>query len=42
VYNFDKYREEAVRVFIAHRAAMHPVTSNLVAKDLKVDTGKST
>uniref|UniRef100_A0A8C7FDQ3 Leukotriene A-4 hydrolase n=1 Tax=Oncorhynchus kisutch TaxID=8019 RepID=A0A8C7FDQ3_ONCKI len=33
---------EAVRVFIAHRAAMHPVTSNLVAKDLKVDTGKST
>uniref|UniRef100_A0A8C7FDP2 Leukotriene A-4 hydrolase n=1 Tax=Oncorhynchus kisutch TaxID=8019 RepID=A0A8C7FDP2_ONCKI len=35
VYNFDKYREEAVRVFIAHRAAMHPVTSNLVAKDLK-------
>ncbi|CAB1333767.1 unnamed protein product [Coregonus sp. 'balchen'] len=42
VYNFDKYREEAVRVFIANRAAMHPVTANLVAKDLKVDTGKST
>uniref|UniRef100_A0A8C7M9A4 Leukotriene A(4) hydrolase n=1 Tax=Oncorhynchus kisutch TaxID=8019 RepID=A0A8C7M9A4_ONCKI len=36
VYNFDKYHEEAVRVFIAHRAAMHPVTANLVAKDLKL------
>uniref|UniRef100_A0A673WH08 Leukotriene A(4) hydrolase n=1 Tax=Salmo trutta TaxID=8032 RepID=A0A673WH08_SALTR len=35
VYNFDKYHEEAVRVFIVHRAAMHPVTANLVAKDLK-------
>uniref|UniRef100_A0A673WFQ6 Leukotriene A-4 hydrolase n=1 Tax=Salmo trutta TaxID=8032 RepID=A0A673WFQ6_SALTR len=42
VYNFDKYHEEAVRVFIVHRAAMHPVTANLVAKDLKVDTDKST
>ncbi|XP_021433186.2 leukotriene A-4 hydrolase isoform X1 [Oncorhynchus mykiss] len=42
VYNFDKYREEAVRVFIAHRAAMHPVTANLVSKDLKVDNDKST
>ncbi|XP_029522066.1 leukotriene A-4 hydrolase-like [Oncorhynchus nerka] len=42
VYNFDKYHEEAVRVFIAHRAAMHPVTANLVAKDLKVDNDKST
>ncbi|XP_061618648.1 leukotriene A-4 hydrolase [Phyllopteryx taeniolatus] len=36
VFNFEKYREEAVRVFLAHRAAMHPVTSGLVAKDLKV------
>uniref|UniRef100_A0A3B3UMR6 Leukotriene A(4) hydrolase n=1 Tax=Poecilia latipinna TaxID=48699 RepID=A0A3B3UMR6_9TELE len=35
VFNFEKYREEAVRVFLAHRAAMHPVTSGLVAKDLK-------
>ncbi|KAM6986069.1 leukotriene A-4 hydrolase [Aplochiton taeniatus] len=40
VYNFDKYRDEAVRVFLAHRAAMHPVTANLVAKDLKVDGGQ--
>ncbi|KAM4711829.1 leukotriene A-4 hydrolase [Anableps anableps] len=37
VFNFEKYREEAVRVFVAHRAAMHPVTSGLVSKDLKVD-----
>ncbi|XP_051911021.1 leukotriene A-4 hydrolase isoform X1 [Hippocampus zosterae] len=36
VFGFDKYREEAVRVFLAHRSAMHPVTSGLVAKDLKV------
>lgn len=40
VYNFDKFRDEAVRVFLAHRAAMHPVTANLVAKDLKVDRGQ--
>lgn len=37
VFNFEKYRKEAVSVFLAHRAAMHPVTSGLVAKDLKVD-----
>ncbi|XP_077399426.1 leukotriene A-4 hydrolase [Vanacampus margaritifer] len=36
VFNFEKHREEAVQVFLAHRAAMHPVTSGLVAKDLKV------
>ncbi|XP_061124778.1 leukotriene A-4 hydrolase isoform X1 [Syngnathus typhle] len=36
LFNFEKYREEAVRVFLNHRAAMHPVTSGLVAKDLKV------
>ncbi|TNM91453.1 hypothetical protein fugu_019833 [Takifugu bimaculatus] len=39
VFNFEKYREEAVSRFVAHRAAMHPVTSALVAKDLKVTTG---
>ncbi|KAF6738435.1 Leukotriene A-4 hydrolase [Oryzias melastigma] len=37
VFNFSKYRDEALRVFTAHRAAMHPVTAGLVAKDLKVD-----
>uniref|UniRef100_A0A3B4UAL1 Peptidase M1 leukotriene A4 hydrolase/aminopeptidase C-terminal domain-containing protein n=2 Tax=Seriola TaxID=8160 RepID=A0A3B4UAL1_SERDU len=42
VFNFEKYREEAVRVFLAHRAAMHPVTSGLVAKDLKVDASQTT
>ena len=42
VYNFDKYREEAVRVFLAHRAAMHYVTAGLVAKDLKVDSSTRT
>ncbi|XP_077450189.1 leukotriene A-4 hydrolase isoform X2 [Stigmatopora argus] len=36
VYNFEKYRDEAVRVFLDGRGAMHPVTSGLVAKDLKV------
>ncbi|XP_061662306.1 leukotriene A-4 hydrolase isoform X2 [Syngnathoides biaculeatus] len=36
VFNFSKFKEEAVRVFLAHRGAMHPVTSGLVAKDLKV------
>ncbi|XP_057709683.1 leukotriene A-4 hydrolase [Corythoichthys intestinalis] len=36
VFHFEKYREEAVRVFLDSRAAMHPVTSGLVAKDLKV------
>ncbi|CAK6983123.1 leukotriene A-4 hydrolase [Scomber scombrus] len=38
VYNFEKYREEALRVFLAHRAEMHPVTAGLTAKDLKVDS----
>ncbi|XP_076025317.1 leukotriene A-4 hydrolase [Genypterus blacodes] len=41
VFLFDKYREEATRVFLAHRGAMHPVTSGLVAKDLKVDASQS-
>uniref|UniRef100_A0AAY5K853 Leukotriene A-4 hydrolase n=1 Tax=Esox lucius TaxID=8010 RepID=A0AAY5K853_ESOLU len=42
VYNFEKYREKAVCVFKARRAAMHPVTASLVAKDLKVDDSQST
>ncbi|XP_030641072.1 leukotriene A-4 hydrolase [Chanos chanos] len=42
VYNFDKFRDEAVKTFIAHRAEMHPVTANLVAKDLKVDQSQKT
>uniref|UniRef100_A0A4W6DD76 Leukotriene A-4 hydrolase n=1 Tax=Lates calcarifer TaxID=8187 RepID=A0A4W6DD76_LATCA len=42
VFNFDKYRDEAVRVFLANRAAMHYVTAGLVAKDLKVDVTKTT
>ncbi|RVE56809.1 hypothetical protein OJAV_G00225040 [Oryzias javanicus] len=37
VFNFSKYRDEALRVFAAHRTGMHPVTAGLVAKDLKVD-----
>ncbi|XP_020782001.1 leukotriene A-4 hydrolase isoform X1 [Boleophthalmus pectinirostris] len=42
VYTFEKYREEAVRVFQAHRAGMHPVTAGLVAKALKVEQSQST
>lgn len=42
VFNFEKYHNEAVSVFLAHKAAMHPVTSGLVAKDLKVDTSNTT
>nr|XP_015796526.2 leukotriene A-4 hydrolase [Nothobranchius furzeri] len=41
VFHFDKYKEEAVQVFKAHRAAMHPVTSALIAKDLKVEASSS-
>lgn len=40
VYTFEKYRDEAVKVFLAHRAAMHPVTAGLVAKALKVEETK--
>uniref|UniRef100_A0A3P9IS18 Leukotriene A(4) hydrolase n=1 Tax=Oryzias latipes TaxID=8090 RepID=A0A3P9IS18_ORYLA len=42
VFNFNKYRNEAVQVFAAHRTAMHPVTAGLVAKDLKVDVSGTT
>uniref|UniRef100_A0A8P4K842 Peptidase M1 leukotriene A4 hydrolase/aminopeptidase C-terminal domain-containing protein n=1 Tax=Dicentrarchus labrax TaxID=13489 RepID=A0A8P4K842_DICLA len=42
VFNFEKYHDEAVSVFLAHRAAMHPVTSGLVGKDLKVDASSTT
>lgn len=42
MFNFEKYRNEAVSVFLDHRAAMHPVTSGLVAKDLKVDASNTT
>lgn len=42
VFNFEKYRDKAVSTFLAHRAAMHPVTSGLVAKDLKVDASNTT
>uniref|UniRef100_A0A8D3EFX5 Peptidase M1 leukotriene A4 hydrolase/aminopeptidase C-terminal domain-containing protein n=1 Tax=Scophthalmus maximus TaxID=52904 RepID=A0A8D3EFX5_SCOMX len=41
VFNFDKFSDEAVQVFVSHRAAMHPVTSGLVGKDLKVDASKT-
>uniref|UniRef100_A0A3B1KDS6 Leukotriene A4 hydrolase n=1 Tax=Astyanax mexicanus TaxID=7994 RepID=A0A3B1KDS6_ASTMX len=37
VYNFAKFRDEAVKVFKEHRNEMHSVTAMLVAKDLKVD-----
>uniref|UniRef100_A0AAR2JSW3 Peptidase M1 leukotriene A4 hydrolase/aminopeptidase C-terminal domain-containing protein n=1 Tax=Pygocentrus nattereri TaxID=42514 RepID=A0AAR2JSW3_PYGNA len=37
VYNFDKFRDVAVKLFKEHRDAMHPVTATLVSKDLKVD-----
>ncbi|XP_034019465.1 leukotriene A-4 hydrolase [Thalassophryne amazonica] len=40
VFNFEKHRQEAVRVFQTHKAHMHQVTSGLVAKDLKVDVGE--
>ncbi|KAK5877208.1 hypothetical protein CesoFtcFv8_026474 [Champsocephalus esox] len=36
VFTFDKYREEALRMFQSHRGAMHTVTAGLVAKDLKI------
>ncbi|KAJ3612580.1 hypothetical protein NHX12_020851 [Muraenolepis orangiensis] len=42
VYNFEKYREEAVRMFKAHRGGMHPVMVGLLSKDLKVDSAQST
>uniref|UniRef100_A0AAX7TLZ7 Peptidase M1 leukotriene A4 hydrolase/aminopeptidase C-terminal domain-containing protein n=1 Tax=Astatotilapia calliptera TaxID=8154 RepID=A0AAX7TLZ7_ASTCA len=41
VFNFEKFRDEALRVFLAHRAGMHPVTSGLVSKDLKVDVSNA-
>ncbi|KAM4676140.1 leukotriene A-4 hydrolase [Discoglossus pictus] len=37
LYNFDTARELAVSTFLKNRAAMHPVTAMLVAKDLHVD-----
>ncbi|KAM9705242.1 LOW QUALITY PROTEIN: leukotriene A-4 hydrolase-like [Menidia menidia] len=37
VYSFSRFQQEAVRVFLAHRDQMHPVTAGLVAKALKVD-----
>uniref|UniRef100_A0A8C1W7V7 Leukotriene A-4 hydrolase n=1 Tax=Cyprinus carpio TaxID=7962 RepID=A0A8C1W7V7_CYPCA len=37
VYNFSKYSDEAVKTFKEHRAALHPVTAMMVAKDLKID-----
>ncbi|XP_066561109.1 leukotriene A-4 hydrolase [Amia ocellicauda] len=42
VYNFEKYREEAVNTFLKHKSGMHPVTAMLTAKDLKLDQAKST
>ncbi|KAK6488103.1 leukotriene A-4 hydrolase-like [Huso huso] len=42
LYNFDKYREQTVSTFLKCRSAMHAVTAMLVAKDLKIDQGKST
>lgn len=42
VFNFEKYRDEAFSVFLAHKGAMHPVTSGLVAKDLKADGSNTT
>uniref|UniRef100_A0A3Q0RB53 Leukotriene A(4) hydrolase n=1 Tax=Amphilophus citrinellus TaxID=61819 RepID=A0A3Q0RB53_AMPCI len=41
VFNFEKFGDEAVRVFLAHRTEMHPVTSGLVSKDLKVDSSNA-
>lgn len=38
VFGFDKFSAEAVSVFQSHRAAMHPVTASLVAKDLKLES----
>ncbi|XP_067347214.1 leukotriene A-4 hydrolase isoform X2 [Channa argus] len=42
VVNFEKYRDQAVQLFLAHRAGMHPVTAGLIAKDLKVNTSDGT
>ncbi|CAN9508361.1 unnamed protein product [Ophioblennius macclurei] len=41
VYNFDKYRDEALQVFTANQSGMHPVTAGLVSKDLKVGAAKT-
>ncbi|XP_033935515.2 leukotriene A-4 hydrolase-like [Pseudochaenichthys georgianus] len=41
VFTFDKYRDEALRMFQCHRGAMHPVTAGLVAKDLKIQASSS-
>ncbi|XP_062374163.1 leukotriene A-4 hydrolase [Sardina pilchardus] len=41
VYTWEKHRELAVKTFLETRAAMHPVTAMLVAKDLKVDQTQS-
>uniref|UniRef100_A0A8B9FLM7 Leukotriene A-4 hydrolase n=1 Tax=Amazona collaria TaxID=241587 RepID=A0A8B9FLM7_9PSIT len=35
LYSFDKCRDLAVKIFLEHRASMHPVTSMLVGKDLQ-------
>lgn len=42
VYNFPKCRDEAVKTFKKHSAAMHYVTANLVSKDLNIDQTTST
>lgn len=42
VYKFEKFRDEAVNMYLNHRTSMHPVTAMLVGRDLKVDAGKST
>uniref|UniRef100_A0AAY4EXJ2 Leukotriene A(4) hydrolase n=1 Tax=Denticeps clupeoides TaxID=299321 RepID=A0AAY4EXJ2_9TELE len=42
VYNWDKFRDLAIKTFVENRSAMHPVTAMLVAKDLKVDKSQST
>lgn len=39
VSTWEAFRAEAASRFQAHRAAMHPVTAALVAKDLKLSTG---
>ncbi|KAJ8245562.1 hypothetical protein GJAV_G00272100 [Gymnothorax javanicus] len=42
VYNFEKFRQEAVKTFLEHRASMHQVTAALVAKDMKIEPNQST
>lgn len=37
VYKFDKFSDEAIKMFKEHKAEMHPVTAIMVTRDLKIN-----